>query len=369
MVRRPDILVVGDGIVGRCIARELAQRGASVDLLTSRVRAPASRAAAGMLSPLSESAPGTAFEFACLAARDLWLTWAEQLRMESGRDLGFDSEPTVLPAFDDEQHRRLDLLRQRAEVAGDSAREIGVKELYERLPQLQAGAVSGLLLMDEPRVDPHKVLDSLDYLLSLAGVIIHRERDVERIETGKNGVRLIGSDWRTEAPYVVMATGAWAATVQGLELDEIVRPVRGQMIAYQALDGMDACVRHEDLYTLTRGGELLFGATEEHVGYVDVVTEEALSGLRDAAEALFPKLAWRKVERQWSGLRPATSDGLPMIGHWLSEHLVVATGMYRNGVLLAPWSAPIVADLLLDGSSENLPREMDANRFGVGSLA
>lgn len=316
-----------------------------------------------MLSPLSESAPGTAFEFACLAARDLWLAWAEQLRMESGRDLGFDTDPTVLFAFDDEQHRRLDLLRQRAEVAGDSAREIGAKELYERLPQLRSGAVSGLLLMDEPRVDPHRVLDSLDYLLSLAGVVIHRERDVERIETSSNGVRLIGTDWRTEAPYVVIATGAWAATVQGLDLDEIVQPVRGQMIAYQAPEDMAGCFRHQDLYALVRGDELLFGATEEHVGYVDVVTEEALSELRDAAEELFPKLAWRKVERHWSGLRPATKDGLPMIGPWQSERLVVATGMYRNGVLLAPWCAPIVADLLLDGSSEKLPREMEASRF------
>ena len=318
-----------------------------------------------MLSPLSESAPGTAFEFACLAARDLWLTWAEQLRMESGRDLGFDSAPTVMFAFNDEQHRRLDLLRQRAEVAGDSAREIGVRELYERVPQLRSGAVSGLLLMDEPRVDPLRVLDSLDYLLSLAGVVIHRERDVERIETSNTGVRLVGSDWRTEAPYVVMATGAWAATVQGLDLDEIVQPVRGQMIAYEAPEGMRGCVRHEDRYALVRNGQLLFGATEEHVGYVDVVTEEALSQLRDSAEELFPKLAWRKVDRHWSGLRPATRDGLPMIGHWLSERLVVATGMYRNGVLLAPWCAPIAADLLLEGSSESLPREMDAGRFAA----
>ena len=318
-----------------------------------------------MLSPLSESASGTAFEFACLAARDLWLTWAEQLRMESGRDLDFDTEPTVMLAFDDEQHHRLALLRQRAEVAGDSATELGAGELYERVPYLRAGAVSGLVLRDEPRVDPLKVLDALDYLLALAGVIIHRERDVERIETSKGGVRLIGSDWRTEAPYVVMATGAWAATVQGLGLDEIVQPVRGQMIAYQAPDGMSGCIRHQDLYALVRNGELLIGATEEQVGYVDVVTEEAMTELRDAAEELFPKLAWRKVERHWSGLRPTTRDGLPMIGHWLSERLVVATGMYRNGVLLAPWSAPIVADLLLEGSSENLPREMNAERFGV----
>lgn len=363
MVRRPDVLVVGDGLVGRCVARELAQRGASVDLLTSRVRAPASRAAAGMLSPLSESSSGTAFEFSCLAARDLWLTWAEQLRMESGRDLGFDSDPTVLFAFDDDQHRQLDLLRQRAEVAGDSAREIGPKELYERLPQLRSGAVSGLLLMDEPRIDPHQVLDALDYLLALAGVVIHKERDVERIEIAERGVQLLGADWRTEAPHVVMATGAWAATVQGLGLDEIIQPVRGQMIAYQAPDGMKGCVRHQEHYALVRDELLLFGATEEHVGYVDVVTEEALGDLRDAAEALFPSLAWRKVERHWSGLRPATRDGLPMIGHWLSDRLVVATGMFRNGVLLAPWCAPIVADLLLTGSSGSLPMEMAAARF------
>jgi thiazole synthase len=114
---------------------------------------------------------------------------------------------------------------------------------------------------------------------------------------------------------------------------------------------------------LRRNEELLVGATVEDSGFDNSTTDAGRDELRTAALGLFPKLQWKKITRHWAGLRPATPDGLPILGQQHGERVILATGHYRNGILLAPWTARVVADLLAHGHSSELPEEFSPHRF------
>ncbi len=361
--KQSDVVVIGDGIAGRTIARGLAERGLSVDIVCSDRHNPATLAAAGLLSPLPESVSGSAFQLTCLEARDGWLTWAELLRQETSVDLGLCTKPSLFPAFNDEERQAVDALRRRAIAASEGVESLSGDQVYEFVPTLAPGAVSGLLLTDEARVDPAKVMEALAHSLEVHSVLTHRDRAVKEIRIGQDQIELIGDDWQLECGHVIVACGAWSAGIEGLGMQGIVRPVRGQMIAFKADHTWSGCIRRGRHYALTRGDEIVFGATEENAGYEDTTTEDAGLELRDCAEALLPKLTWRKTLRQWSGLRPGSVDALPIVGPWLSNRITIATGTFRNGILLAPWLGQVVGDLVQHGEAKNLPPELSTARF------
>ncbi len=359
-----DVIVIGSGLVGLAIARELCDRGLDVGVLSNADRVPASLAAAGMLAPLTETEPGSAFQWACLAARDLWPDWGRLLHQATGVDLGFCHQPTLVPAFTTREYDALDTLRRRAEAVGDGAQRIGPSDVYATCPDLAAGAIGGLLLKGEKQVDPTRVVEALVADLEQKDVLIHHDRAVAKIEVRPNHVALSGRDWSLECERVVVAAGAWSGQPDFLGLEGFVIPVRGQMIAYRSDHKWQGAIRHHHFYALVRGDEVLVGATEEKAGFADHTTEAGAEFLRDAAEALLPHLRWRRILRHWSGLRPGSFDGLPIVGPLGSERVVVASGTHRNGILLAPWLARQVAELITTGEAPDLPRELLAARLG-----
>ncbi len=364
---RPDVLVVGAGIVGLACALELRLRGLRVEVIEARdPGGDASLAAAGMLAPVAESntASGAIDDLTRvgLEARNHWESFAPELAEISGLDLGYSQHGTVALALDDNDEASLDRLRDAATVAGEPVSEWSVDRLRAEVPGLSPAARRAIHLPREATIDPRQTVRALRLLLTRRGAPIHSQRTVENCAQVAQGIRLAGRGWRTVADKVVIACGAWSGEVLGAP--SLVQPVRGQMISYRVPGlRLDGALRCGHLYALKRGDELLVGATAERAGFDERTTDAAREELIDFAQRVFPSLRWKAVARHWSGLRPATTDELPVIGEWGGRSLFVATGHYRSGILLAPWTARVIASLIVDGQVDGIPESFSSRRL------
>jgi glycine oxidase len=361
----PRVLVVGAGIIGLACARELARFGARVEVVERRHSgAEASSAAAGMLSPLAEApGPGPFFD-ACRAARDAWAFFRVELEEESGLDVDYDDSGALLAAIDAGDEEELWRIQQAARQLGEPAEEADLAEVRERVPALSPKARRVLLLRGEHRVDNVKVCAALARATERAGATLSTGCEVQRVEAGASGVRVEGSGWRREADALVLAAGAWSARLPGLP-PLPVRPVRGQMLLLGGVDwAWKGIVRGPHHYTVRRGlTGLLVGSTVEEAGFACHTTVEGLEQLFSFTHSLLPGLAGARVETNWAGLRPGTPDDLPLIGRLGALPVVAATGHYRNGILLAPWTARQVASIVLDGETAPEARPFSPDRF------
>lgn len=366
-----DVVVVGAGILGLACARALAQRGHSVIVLERhRPGGGASYAAAGMLAPLAEVPEPGPFFRACRDSRDLWRAFAAELAAETGMALDYDTQGTVLvddPAV-------LDCFQAAATTLGEPVEELDRTALESLLPDLAPGLESGLLMPSEHRVDNRAVCHALEASLARRGVSVHGGRQVRTIHAGTDtdgrGIAVEGDGWRYEADRVLITAGAWSGQItlggshtsvvgsssdaDSLDVQSVaVRPVRGEMLAYGDITWpFTGSVRSAHCYAVRRaGGGLIVGATIDEAGFADRTTPHGQRELLDGIERLFPTLTHRPVLASWSGLRPGTPDGLPHIGPVAGGGVWAATGHYRNGILLAPWTAYWLARAL-EGDTE-----------------
>ncbi|MEM9293914.1 MAG: glycine oxidase ThiO [Acidobacteriota bacterium] len=358
--QQPDVLILGGGIVGLACAWRLAVAGATVELLEKgQPGAAASAAAAGMLAPLGEVPETGPFFNACRASRDLWARWVRALEEESGVPIEYDTSGALMIALTESDEAALEVLRSAAEDLGEAWEPVSAGRLARAVPDLSPSARGALLLPGEHRVENRAVCRALAQACAWRGVSMVSDFEVERVRVHRDGVVVEGSKGRRAAPRMVVTAGAWSGTVRGLPALP-VRPVKGQMVR---LDGVrwpwDGIVsRHlpqipgrqgGGLYAVRRGPHgLLVGATVEPQAEFDSrVTAGGLGRLLEGLIELFPGLANAEVERTWAGLRPSSPDGRPLIGpvdH--GECLFAATGHYRNGILLAPWTAEQITTLL-----------------------
>jgi glycine oxidase len=356
-MRRPDVAVIGGGVIGLACARALLARGLSVTLLEAgELAREASWASAGMLAPLAEL-PAAAGPFATLAevcrdSRDLWTSYAPELAAESGIDLDYDrSGSLALP----DAPGRLAALEAAARTMGEPCRRLGADEARELVPGLSPDHQELLLLPGEHRVDNRAVCAALAVSLERRGAELRRDWPVAAVEARGGGFSLRRRDGeRLEAGRVLLAAGAWSGLVAGLPALPVV-PVHGQMMALGEVDWpWPGCLRGEHFYAVRRaGGRLLVGATSEELGFAARPNLEGLTRLALWTAAHFPGLAAKPIGDVWSGLRPATPDRLPLIGELPPDGgaagILVATAHFRNGILLAPWTAERIAELAAGG--------------------
>ena len=327
-------IVVGGGLIGLCCAWRLCRSGVEVTLLDAAPEArEASWAAGGMLAPHHERLghPETCDEDLWrlgVAGLGWWADLADELAMRERIDLHLDGG--LVPG------EAVDL----ALVAALGGAPVPVP------PWMHAEAASWL---PGGRVDPRRALVALRAALVAAGVVLRYGVTVERIAAGRV-TSSCGPDWRADA--VVLAAGAWSpalAASTGLHLEG--QPVKGQMLRFGAADGvMDRFVHAPGSYLIPRRGQgVVVGATMVESGFDKSEDLRAIDRLAAAARALVPALATAPVVEHWTGLRPRLADGRPQIGP-VAPGLVLATGHFRNGVLLAPISAALVAGYLGCGS-------------------
>jgi glycine oxidase len=354
-----DVIVVGAGLIGLAIAFELAERGAAVRIYDrGEPGHAASWAGAGMLAPHTEGAEDEAMLTFGIASLGQYPGFIERVRSASGLDPRLHLDGIVHVAYDGPQLERLTRLARRLNERNVAFDLLDRSSLVACEPWLGADVVGGLCIRGEGEVDNRRLGRALAAACIARGVTIAQassvavECDERRVLGIRTGVGFAA------ARAVVNACGAWAAQLAGVPPACVppVEPIKGQMLALSAPIGF---VRRPTwlpgAYLVPRDdGRLLVGATAERAGFDTSVTAEAIHGILHDALAGAPSLAGFAVSESWAGLRPGTPDGRPFLGVTPIQGLLLATGHYRNGILLAPATARSIADLLEGKGADEL---------------
>lgn len=348
-------MVIGGGIVGLACAYECAKAGASVTLLEyGKTGMQATNAAAGMLAPLAEAeGPGPMFDIGVRALRE-YPALVSKLESQVGFDIELQTDGILKVAYTEEQQSELQGRARWLAQAGHEVEVLDAGQCTEAEPRLTPFVAGGMYSTAEGSINNQLLALALERAAMTHGAIVRQRMPIRGFSARRKAVRtpegLIGGD------YLVLAAGARSADLyltSGAAARYLpIRPIRGQMIA---LGGMSTPIRSivwgPDGYLVPRANGIVFaGATVEDVGFRRRTTKAGLRQLRSMANALVPQLASAKHLFEWAGLRPATPDGLPVIGPVPEmPHLILASGHYRNGILLGPITGRLVAQGVVGG--------------------
>ena len=363
-----DTVIIGGGIIGCSLARALAVAGVAVAVVERGAPGEeASWAAAGMLSPSAEAEPGNPlFELgrACLRR---FRPLVEELESETGIGCCYRTEGTLL-LFENEEDRASWLPSVEWQRSlGIPIQELDASELRACEPQL-ADLPGAFYLPDDHQVDNRLLVQALVHSC--------RRRKVEFIlgktvqEVRRNGHRATGVLLENDclgAGRVVNTAGSWAGAVHVAGIAPApIRPVKGQMIALQCSPApLRHVVRSHRVYLVPRfDGRMLVGSTMEEAGFDKTPRAGPLTRLLHSAQQACPILQESAVAEFWAGLRPASPDGFPLLGPTALEGYSLATGHFRNGILLAPITAEILSGWLLNGQPPFPVDFLRPERFG-----
>jgi glycine oxidase len=347
------ITVVGAGIVGLAIAFELASRGADVRIVDPRgAGLGATRASAGILAPYIE---GHSEELRALGVAGLshYDAFVARVAAEAGHAIEYRRNGTLQIARDEVEVETLVALAARLE-AGGIVHELMDPAAARRLEPAVGASLAALHIPDHGYVGVRGFVVALLEALARRNAAIE-ERQVQKVD-------------ELEADAVVVAAGSWSADVALGGPRVPVRPIRGQLLQLRlARPAITRTIWGDRCYVVPwLDGSVLIGATVEDVGFDERPTAAGVRLLLDPATELVPELAAAPIEEVRVGLRPATSDELPVVGASATMRRVFyATGHYRNGVLLAPLTALGIADLILDGRERPERAAARPGRFGL----
>lgn len=335
--------------------------------------AEASSAAAGILGGQVESHQLDAMTQLCLESRALYPSWAKALAKSTGIDIEHRSSGALRVAFRTE---RLGQLKQQFGWQRRSlgAAFLGKRQLRSLEPNLNSALAGAVDFPADSRVDPRKLFRALQLAAQNAGATFRsgsyvQQLDIDAASQTARGVILEGGT-SLAADRVVLAAGSWSTLIPGVPLPRpSIVPARGQVLQLTCrTPPLTRIVFGPRCYLVPRDdGRVLVGSTLEFVGYEKRVTAHAVRELLDAAIDLCPSLADAELTDSWSNFRPYTADHWPILGPCAVRGLVLATGHYRNGILLAPITADIVCRSVL-GQQPSLDIEaFSARRAAVQS--
>jgi glycine oxidase len=372
------VAVIGAGVIGLATALELRGRGADVVVYDrgTEIGAGVTIRAAGMLGAAFEwAAEDDHRSLAALARRAglLWPDFAAKVERLGGGPIEYSPEGAIVVARNDGEMEWLEGL-----AAACQARGLPVDRLSTAALQAREGALTGrvraaLILPEDRQVDPALLLQRLSAALARQGVAFRFGRHVERI-VGGQAFQFPDGD---RFDRIVLATGVGSAPAllgpRGVPLPTGLPtpiPVKGQMLALAPFEGSPRHVIHaRDVYIAPKSRWILVGATSER-GRTDTEVEpDVLAGLHRKAAEIAPALADAPVLTSWAGIRPGSPDDAPLVGETAVPGVLAALGHYRNGVLLAPATAEIIADQIIDGKVSPLAAAFDPRRFDNGDEA
>lgn len=343
-----QVVVIGGGVIGLSVALAVLRRGHSVTLLDAAPEArEASWAAGGMLAPHNEAdGDGPLWRFGCRSL-ERWPGFLADAGIES-EAVDFRQRGSLMPVLDAQD-------RHQVEAKMAFLAEVGVGSQWLDAARCRAiepaiAAPQGALAVPGGQIDPRRLLHALCAVVADAGGVLCYRQAVVAIEDGS----VVTADGRCHAAdEVVLASGAWTSTLADLSDCQLPgEPVKGQLLRFAVDDGLlQRYVHCRHAYCIPRrGAGIVVGASMVSSGFDRSEDPEAIGVLADGARRLLPVLRHHRVCETWTGLRPRLQGGLPCIGR-VRPGLVVATGHFRNGILLAPGTADAVAALLIDGVS------------------
>jgi glycine oxidase len=350
-----DIVIVGGGIMGGSIAFELAKRKLNVAVLDRQeLMHEASWAAAGMLSPApdcSAAIPAVPLGRASLA---IYPRFVDAIEDASGMRTGFRTGGAVMVISHGNADEELSKLVALHRELGLACEPLQLDKARIMEPALGKDALAAAFLPEECSVEPRPLSAAvLGAAISVGVTVLPGTEVVSLALDGKKCVGVKTSDGGTiHASQVIVAAGCWSSQILNVVPYAPTVPLRGQMIALRhSGTPIRNVLRSERGYIVPRGRMspqiLILGSTIENAGYEKRVTSGGLEKILAAANALVPELCKAEVIETWSGLRPGTPDQLPILGPADIEGLVFATGHYRNGILLAPITAKLVGEWIM----------------------
>lgn len=355
MIKTTDVAIIGGGVIGCAAAYALAGAGLRVLLLErDRIACEASGEAAGMLAPQAEASEAGPFLALGLRSRDLFPALTAALREETGLDVGYRREGTLCPCLTEEEEAEA-----RSRLAWQQGQGLPVEwweaeDVRRAEPGISPAVRGALLIPGDHQVTSGTFTRALALAAARRGAEIWEGAPVTGfVRDRKRIVGVKNLDRTVSAGRYVLAAGPWSpqvATLLGLPVP--VLPVKGQLCMAALLQGGPGHVIYSHLaYLVPRpGGEIVLGTTVEFAGFDKRVTVGGLQGILAGTQAVYPTLAGAPILRAWAGLRPSTSDELPLLGPVPEvEELVVATGHHRNGILLAPITAQLLREIIVDG--------------------
>lgn len=358
---KSSVIIVGAGIIGCAVARELASRGRPSTILDDRpVGGGATQASAGMLAPYVEAHEGGALLDLATRSLDLYDDWITAVRRESGLAIEYRRIGTLEVALD--AMHAADL-RRHAAPAGVATEWLDPAAARAAYPVL--GTIAGALMTPSHGYVAAPQLTTALARAAERGGAIFRRAAVQRIDRQGSTCRVTTTAGVCEADTIVIAAGTWGNAIEGLRTPPL-RPVRGQLLQLGWLGApVSTIVWGPDCYIVPRlDGTLLVGATVEEAGFDERATAAGVRDLLGAACALLPDGWGATFLDARAGLRPATPDQLPALGTYADEpDIVHACGHYRNGVLLAPITARLIADWVVEGRRDPALDTFRPDRF------
>ncbi|MFM7426570.1 MAG: glycine oxidase ThiO [Elainella sp.] len=352
-----DVLVIGGGVMGLAIAVELRLRGAAVTVLSRDFQQAASHAAAGMLAPQAEALPDGPMAELCRRSQRLYPDWVSKLEDLSGASTHYWACGILMPLFETPGSEQL------AQASPTERLWLDRTAIQAAQPGLGSGVIGGWWLPEEGQVDNRALAQVLRQVAEILGVQLREGVGVTAIQQSQGqvmGLATTAGTWRAE--QYVLATGAWGQELLPLP----VQPRKGQMLAVstQGNPQLHRILYGDHTYIVPRqDGRIVIGATSEAVGFAAGNTPQGLHQLLAGALRLYPALGDLPILESWWGFRPATPDDLPILGASPCSNLTLATGHYRNGILLTPITAQLIADQVWSQQTDPLLAEFSWQRF------
>ncbi|API93246.1 glycine oxidase [Virgibacillus pantothenticus] len=370
MKQHHEVVIVGGGIIGHAISYSLNKSGLSAMVIEKQKSGrKATRAAAGMLGVHTENSTSNGFYHFCQTSRNMYKELSRELYELTAIDIQLAPKGMLEIAFNENEKQVLAAKQQ----ALPNLEWLEPRTLKEKFPMLGEKAIAALYMEKDGHVEPTRVCEAFKQAAVASGGEVQEDCHVWTISKPTDSFTLTTDQGMITADRVVVATGAESGRwFTEMGLSNPIVPVKGECLSVTSNNiQIHETLFCQDFYLVPKqDGRYIVGATSDRYNHSSHVSAGGLETLLNRLFSVIPKFREAMVESFWSGVRPGTEDGIPVIGeHPYLSGLYYATGHYRNGILLAPATAQLISDLMMNQETESVMQAMvSPERLrGVGS--
>ena len=351
-MKKFDAAIAGGGVIGGAVALELARAGLRVAVFDRQQPGQeASWASAGILSPAPENPGMVVMVPLGKASFGLYPEFVAQVEEISGKNTGFRPKGTLEALFSLDTKAELSTIIALHHGLGLKAEPLRAADARELEPALSEEVEAAVLRPEEGSIDNRALTAAILEAAQRSGAEVFSGNGAKAIwREGNRCAGLVLQNERVEAKWTIIAAGCFSAMIEGIAPYAPVRPAKGQMVALRADDlKMERVLWSDKIYLVPRNdGRILAGATIEYAGFDKRTTAGGIEKILSAAIDLVPGLANARIEETWAGLRPDSPDHLPILGPTDIDGLLIATGHFRSGILLAPVTARLIREWIME---------------------